>query len=81
MVTSETGIISSSWGHRNMSAVKTALMELARQLPEESTWDEVMYRIYVLQKIDAGLKDVEEGRTIAHEDVFKEFPHDDHPVD
>jgi predicted transcriptional regulator len=63
-----------------MNAVKDALMELARQLPEECTWDEVMYKIFVLQKIDAGLKDADEGRTISHEQVFEEFSHDIHPV-
>ncbi len=65
----------------NMNAVKDALMELARQLPEECTWDEVMYKIFVLQKIDAGLKDADEGRTIPHEEVFEEFSHDIHKVD
>ena len=28
-----------------MNDVKEAVLELARQLPEECTWDEVMYRI------------------------------------
>ena len=37
------------------------------------TWDEVMYRIFVLQKIDAGLQDADAGRMVSHEDVFKEF--------
>ncbi len=64
-----------------MNAVRDALMELARQLPEECTWDEVMYKIFVLQKIDAGLKDADEGRTISHDQVFEEFSHDFHSVD
>jgi predicted transcriptional regulator len=64
-----------------MNAVKDALLELARQLPEECTWDEVMYKIFVLQKIDAGLKDADEGRMTPHEDVFEEFSHDIHSVD
>jgi predicted transcriptional regulator len=44
-------------------------------------WDEVLYLIFVRQKIDSGLKDAESGRTISHEDVFQEFTDDDHPVD
>jgi predicted transcriptional regulator len=64
-----------------MSDVKDALLELAQQLPDECTWDEVMYRIFVRQKIDAGIKDVEAGRTLSHEDVFEEHSHDDRPVD
>jgi predicted transcriptional regulator len=61
--------------------VKNAVLELAQSLPEECTWDEVMYRIFVRQKIDAGLKDAEAGRMVSHEDVFKEFADDDNPMD
>jgi predicted transcriptional regulator len=64
-----------------MNDVKDAVLELARQLPQECTWDEVMYRVFVRQKIDAGLKDADAGRTISHEDVFEEFADADHPVD
>ena len=56
-----------------MSHVKEALLELAKDLPEESTWDDVMYRIYVRQQIEEGLKDADEWRLIPHEEVFKEF--------
>jgi predicted transcriptional regulator len=55
-----------------MNNIKDALLELAQQLPEECTWDEVMYRVFVRQKIDAGLKDADAGRTISHEEVFEE---------
>ena len=56
-----------------MNDVKDAVLELSQQLPEECTWDEVMYRIFVRQKIDDGLKDAHAGRTIPHEEVFQEF--------
>ena len=56
-------------------------MELVKQLPKECTWDDVMYEIFVRQKIDAGLKDADAGRTILHEQVFQEFSHDEDPVD
>jgi predicted transcriptional regulator len=54
-----------------MNDVKDAVLKLAQQLPEECTWDEVMYKIFVRQKIDAGLKDADAGRTIPHEEVFQ----------
>jgi predicted transcriptional regulator len=56
-----------------MTDVKQALMELAQQLPNGSTWEDVMYRIYVRQKIEAGLKDIEEGRVVSEEEIEKEF--------
>ena len=40
-----------------------------------------MYRIFVRQKIDAGLKDADAGRTIPHEKVFEEFTNETHPMD
>ena len=66
---------------RAMTGVKEAVLELAHQLPEECTWDEVMYRIFVRQKIDAGLKEADAGRTIPHEEVFEEFANETHPMD
>lgn len=56
-----------------MSTVRESLLDIASRLPDECTWDEVMYQIYVRQKIEAGLADAAEGRTIDHESVFEEF--------
>jgi predicted transcriptional regulator len=56
-----------------MSPVKQAMLELAENLPDECTWDEVMYRVYVREKIEAGIKDADEGRVIPHEEILKEF--------
>jgi predicted transcriptional regulator len=64
-----------------MKDVKNAVPELARELPKECTWDEVLQQVFVRQKIDSGLKDEEAGRTIDHDEVFREFSNDDHPVD
>jgi predicted transcriptional regulator len=64
-----------------MREVKDAVLELAKQLPDECTWDEVMYRIFVRQKIDAGLEDADAGRVTPNDEVFEEFTNDAHPVD
>jgi len=64
-----------------MSGVKEAVLKLVEQLPEECTWDDVLYEIFVRQKVDAGLKDAEEGRTVPHEEVFQEFSHENNSVD
>lgn len=64
-----------------MKTVKDTMLELARELPPESTWDDVMQRIYVRQKIEAGLQDVEDNRLVPHEVVFAEFSDDPDPVD
>jgi hypothetical protein len=43
--------------------VKEQAHRLVDDLPEESTWDDLMHEIYVRQVIQKGLADSEAGRT------------------
>ena len=52
-----------------MATPKEAAKQLIDHISEQATWDDIMYELYVKQKIEAGLKAVEEGRTISHEEV------------
>ena len=61
-----------------MSTQKQAAKELIEQLPDQSTWDDIMYEMYVKQKIEEGLADIEAGRTIPHEQVKAELLGDGH---
>ena len=56
-----------------MSSVKEEARELVEKLPEDATWDDLMYEVYVRQKIQAGVKAVEQGRVVPHEDVKRRF--------
>ena len=56
-----------------MVAVKNEAIEMISHLPNESTWDDIMYEIYVRKKIEMGLKDVENGNTVSHEEIKKRF--------
>jgi predicted transcriptional regulator len=51
-----------------MSMKHTNIKEEAKRiidtLPENSSWEDVMHQIYVRQAIEAGLKDIDEGRTV-----------------
>ena len=40
---------------------------------EDKDRDDVMDRLYVRQKIEAGLRDVEQGRTLSVEEVRRRF--------
>ena len=53
--------------------VKTEAIKLVRSLPASSTWDDLMYRIYVRQKIEAGLADLKSKRAHTHASIRKEF--------
>ena len=56
-----------------MTIVKEEAIRLIENLPNDSTWDDIIYEIYVKKKIDAGLKAAEEGQTVSHDDVRKRF--------
>lgn len=48
-----------------MSA-KQAARELIEQLPESVSWNDLMYELYVKQKLEEGLQQLDEGRGISH---------------
>jgi predicted transcriptional regulator len=49
--------------------IKDAARQLIEQLPEDSTWDDLMHQIYVRQAIEAGIADSEAGRISSVEEV------------
>jgi predicted transcriptional regulator len=52
-----------------MATPKQAAKELIEHLPDQASWNDIMYELYVKQKIEAGVKAVAEGRTVPHEEV------------
>ncbi len=56
-----------------MSTTKEEALQLISRLPEEVTWEDIMYRLYVKRKIEEGIKAAEEGRTISHDKVKELF--------
>jgi len=56
-----------------MQPVKQEVLDTINNLPEDTNMDEIMYRLYVLDKIRKGQQAVEEGKTISHEELKKEI--------
>jgi len=56
-----------------MQSAKDAARQIIDRLPDQATWDDIMYELYVKQKIVEGLADIEAGRTIPHEQVKAEL--------
>ena len=52
-----------------MNIVKQEARNLIDKLPDNVTWDDIMYEMYVKEKIADGLKAAEEGRVVSHEDA------------
>lgn len=55
-----------------MANTKDKVRGLLERLPDDCTLDDVMYRIYVLRKIDAGMRSLETEPAIPHAQAMKE---------
>ncbi len=52
---------------------KDTIRQMLEELPDDATFEDIEYRIYVRRKVEQGLKDLEEGRVLSHEEVVKRF--------
>ncbi len=52
-----------------MESIKERAKQIIDALPDQATWDDIMYELYVKQKIEMALRAVEEGRTIPQDQV------------
>ena len=55
------------------SNIKQEARRLVEKLPEDATWDDLVYQIYVRQAIEAGLEDSEAGRIVDVKEVRARF--------
>jgi len=39
------------------------------QLPDDSSFEDIQYHIYVREKVELGLEDIQQGRTLSQEEV------------
>jgi len=54
---------------RDMSTVKDEVRKLLDQLPDDVSFEDIQYHIYVRQKLEQGLTDLQEGRVLTQEDL------------
>ncbi len=54
-----------------MTVPKEEAKKILDNMPEQVTWDDIMYQFYVKRKISMSLKALEEGSIVSHEDVRK----------
>ena len=55
------------------TSVKEEAHKIIEKLPDDTTWDDLMYQIYVRQAVDAGLEDSREERVVDVKDVRSKF--------
>ena len=60
-----------------MATVETNIKDEARrivdQLPNNATWQDLMYQIYVRERMEAGLRDLEAGNWVTTEELRKDL--------
>jgi len=50
---------------------KEAVNNQIKDLPDEFTLDELIERLIIVEKVNLGLKDIEEGRTVSEAELDK----------
>jgi len=52
-----------------MNTAKEEVRKILDQIPENASFEDIQYHIYVCQKIEHGLRDIEENRIFSQEEV------------
>ncbi len=55
-----------------MTIAKKQILELLKDLPAKVDIDEIIYRLYLRQKLEIAEKDIRRGRLVSHKKVVKE---------
>jgi predicted transcriptional regulator len=48
---------------------KQTALKAIEHLRDSASYEDIMYELYVLQKIERGRQDIREGRSVSHEEV------------
>ena len=52
-----------------MQTVKETARQVIDHLPDQASWDDLMYELYVKQKIEAGIRAADEGHVVSHNEA------------
>ncbi len=54
-----------------MKNAKKEVRKILDQIPDDASLEDIQYHIYVCQKIERGLQDMDDGRVLSREQVEK----------
>lgn len=54
-----------------MKTAKKEVQKLLEKIPDDSTFEDIQYHIFVREKIERGMKDIRDGRTLTQKEVEK----------
>lgn len=52
-----------------MATAKEEVLKMLQRLPDESSFEDIQYHIYVREKVARGLKDAQEGHVLSQEEI------------
>lgn len=55
------------------TTIREEARKLVEQLPDDATWDDLLYQIYARQSVAAGPDDVRAGRLVPTDEVRRRF--------
>ena len=53
----------------HMAQIKKQVLEIIHSLPEEVSLDDIIAELYFKIQVDVGLKELDEGKGIPHEEI------------
>jgi predicted transcriptional regulator len=52
-----------------VTSAKQAALTLLNKMPENASLEELMYKLYFRQRVDRGIRESREGKTVSHGEV------------
>ncbi|MFX1237833.1 MAG: hypothetical protein ACFFAS_07300 [Promethearchaeota archaeon] len=56
-----------------IQTIKEKVFETIKRLPEDANYDDIMESIYIQQANSKGLEQLDNGESLSHEEVKKQF--------
>ena len=56
-------------------ATKQDVLRIIESMPDDASLDDILYELYFRAKVEAGLEDFRQGRTLSHEEVMQRITH------
>lgn len=54
-----------------MGIVKEQVIDLIKSLPDDCTLEDIQYHLYVREKVEHGIRAIDEGRVVSQEEAEK----------
>ena len=51
------------------TSTKQAALRIIGRMPDDASLEDVMYELYFRQRVDRGIRELEEGKTVSHREV------------